>query len=176
MGIIESRAVIAGAAPPLPCTRVSARRRSALPPWLRIVRERPTNYGADGPADRTPVRSPRELVALLSGRMESEEVEIFVAVLLDAQHRVIALTEVSRGIVTSTLVHPREVFRTAIALGASAIVLAHNHPSGDPTPSADDRSCTAQLVAAGKVLDIPVHDHVIFGAGRYTSFAEAGLL
>jgi DNA repair protein RadC len=74
------------------------------------------------------------------------------------------------------LVHPREVFRIAIALGAAAIVVAHNHPSGDASPSAEDHAVTRQLVAAGRILDLPVHDHIIVGAGCYTSFAEAGLL
>jgi DNA repair protein RadC len=68
------------------------------------------------------------------------------------------------------------VFRAAIVAGAAAILLAHNHPSGDPTPSADDQMVTAQLVAAGRLLDIPVHDHLIIRRGRYVSFAEAGLL
>ena len=68
------------------------------------------------------------------------------------------------------------VFREAIAERAAAIILVHNHPSGDPTPSPDDRVVTEQLVQAGKVLDIPVQDHVIIGRGRYISFAEAGLL
>ena len=63
-----------------------------------------------------------------------------------------------------------------IALGATALILVHNHPSGDPTPSSEDRMVTEQLVAAGRLLDIPVHDHVIVGRGRYVSFAEAGLL
>jgi len=83
---------------------------------------------------------------------------------------------VTRGILTSSLVHPREVFLNAIAARAAAVVLCHNHPSGDPTPSTDDRAVTSQLVAAGRLLDIPVVDHVIIGRGRYTSFAEAGLL
>ena len=82
----------------------------------------------------------------------------------------------TRGILNSSLVHPREVFIYAIVARAAAIILCHNHPSGDPTPSADDRIVTEQLVAAGKLLDIPVLDHVIIGRGRYTSFAEAGLL
>ncbi len=68
------------------------------------------------------------------------------------------------------------MFREAIAERAAAVILVHNHPSGDPVPSADDRAITEQLVAAGRLLDIPVHDHVIIGRGRYTSFAEAGLL
>ena len=83
---------------------------------------------------------------------------------------------VTRGLLDASLVHPREVFREAIAERAAAVILVHNHPSGDPTPSAEDRAVTAQLVAAGRLLDIPVHDHVIVGRGRYVSFAEAGWL
>ena len=85
-------------------------------------------------------------------------------------------TVITRGILNASLVHPREVFQAAILAGAAAVILVHNHPSGDPTPSADDRVVTDQLVAAGRLLDVPVHDHVIVGRGRYTSFAEAGLL
>ena len=95
---------------------------------------------------------------------------------LDSQHRLERDITVTRGLLNSSLVHPREVFREAIAEGAAAIILVHNHPSGDPTPSPDDRAVTEQLVQAGKVLDIPVQDHVIIGRGRYISFAEAGLL
>ena len=83
---------------------------------------------------------------------------------------------VSRGILNSSLVHPREVFREAIAERAASLVLVHNHPSGDPTPSPDDRAITAQLVAAGRLLDIPIQDHLVIGRGRFVSFAEAGLL
>jgi DNA repair protein RadC len=68
------------------------------------------------------------------------------------------------------------VFRLAITFGAAGIIVAHNHPSGDPTPSADDRAITQQLVDAGRLLDIPVYDHLVLGAARYLSFAEAGLL
>jgi len=95
---------------------------------------------------------------------------------LNSQSRVIAIQEVTRGILNSSLVHPREVFRLAIAFGAAGIIVAHNHPSGDPTPSADDRAITRQLVDAGRLLDIPVYDHLVLGAQRYLSFAEAGLL
>ncbi|MGI9077531.1 MAG: JAB domain-containing protein, partial [Gemmatimonadaceae bacterium] len=80
------------------------------------------------------------------------------------------------GIRNPSLVRPRGFFREAIAEPAAAIVLVHNHPSGDPTPSADDRLVTDQLVAAGRLLDIPVHDHIIIGRGRYVSFAEKGFL
>jgi DNA repair protein RadC len=73
-------------------------------------------------------------------------------------------------------VHPREVFRHAIAEAAAGIIVVHNHPSGDPTPSAEDQSVTRQLVAAGRLLDLPLYDHVIVAADRFTSFAAAGLL
>jgi DNA repair protein RadC len=127
-------------------------------------------------ADGAPIRSPRDVWLAFASRLEDLPVEEFHVAVLDAQHRLERDITVTRGILNSSLVHPREVFREAIAERAAAIVLVHNHPSGDPTPSADDRLVTEQLVAAGRLLDIPVHDHVIVGRGRYTSFAEAGLL
>jgi DNA repair protein RadC len=131
---------------------------------------------AEAREDGAPVRSPRDVARLFAARLEDLPVEEFHVAVLDAQHRLERDVTVTRGILTSSLVHPREVFREAIAERAAAVILVHNHPSGDPTPSADDRIVTEQLVAAGKLLDIPVHDHVIIGRGRYTSFAEAGLL
>ena len=126
--------------------------------------------------DGAPVRSPRDVARLFAPRLEDLPVEEFHVAVLDAQHRLERDVTVTRGILTSSLVHPREVFREAIAERAAAVILVHNHPSGDPTPSADDRLVTEQLVAAGKLLDIPVHDHIIIGRGRYISFAETGLL
>lgn len=123
-----------------------------------------------------PIRTPRDVVGVYAARLEDLPVEEFHVAVLDAQHRLERDITVTRGILNSSLVHPREVFREAIAERAAAIILVHNHPSGDPAPSADDRNVTDQLVAAGRLLDIPVHDHVIIGRGRYTSFAEAGLL
>ena len=131
---------------------------------------------AEAREDGAPVRSPRDVARLFAPRLEDLPVEEFHVAVLDAQHRLERDVTVTRGILTSSLVHPREVFREAIAERAAAVILVHNHPSGDPTPSADDRIVTEQLVAAGKLLDIPVHDHLIIGRGRYTSFAEAGLL
>jgi DNA repair protein RadC len=126
--------------------------------------------------DGAPVRSPRDVVEVFGPRLEDLPVEEFHVAVLDSQHRLERDITVTRGILNSSLVHPREVFREAIAERAAAVILVHNHPSGDPTPSADDRQVTEQLVAAGRLLDIPVHDHIIIGRGRYTSFAEAGLL
>ena len=123
-----------------------------------------------------PLRGPQEVAAIYAPRLQDLPVEEFHVAVLDAQHRLERDVLVSRGLLNSSLVHPREVFREAIAERAAAVILVHNHPSGDPTPSAEDRVVTAQLVAAGRLLDIPVHDHIIVGRGRYMSFAEAGLL
>ena len=123
-----------------------------------------------------PLRSPRDVWTAYAPRLEDLPVEEFHVAVLDSQHRLERDITVTRGILNSSLVHPREVFREAIAERAAAIILVHNHPSGDPTPSADDRAITSQLVAAGRLLDIPVADHVVIGRGRYLSFAEGGLL
>src|ERR1700739_2026630 len=106
--------------------------------------------------------------------MEDLPVEEFHVAILDAQHRLERDVTVTRGLLNSSLVHPREVFREAIAERAAAIILVDNPPSGDTTPAAADGLVTEQLGAAGRLLDIPVHDHVIVGRGRYSSFAEAG--
>lgn len=131
---------------------------------------------AEAREDGAPLRSPRDVYELFAPRLEDLPVEEFHVAVLDSQHRLERDVAVTRGILNSSLVHPREVFREAIAERAAAVILVHNHPSGDPSPSADDRLVTDQLVAAGRLLDIPVHDHVIVGRGRYVSFAEAGLL
>ncbi|HSC33185.1 MAG TPA: DNA repair protein RadC [Gemmatimonadaceae bacterium] len=123
-----------------------------------------------------PMRSPRDVFGAFADRLQDLPVEEFHVAVLDAQHRMERDITVTRGILNSSLVHPREVFREAIAERAAAIILVHNHPSGDPSPSVDDRVVTEQLVSAGRLLDIPVHDHVIIGRGRYVSFAETGLL
>lgn len=123
-----------------------------------------------------PIRGPKDVAAAFSPRLQDAPVEEFHVAILDAQHRLERDILITRGLLNSSLVHPREVFREAIAERAAAVVLVHNHPSGDPTPSQEDKAVTQQLVAAGRLLDIPVHDHVIVGRGRYVSFAESGLL
>jgi DNA repair protein RadC len=131
---------------------------------------------AEGVDDGEPMRGPRDVWRFYAPRLEGLTVEEFHVAVLDAQHRLERDVMVSRGILNSSLVHPREVFREAIAERAASIVLVHNHPSGDPTPSPDDRAITSQLVSAGRLLDIPIQDHLVIGRGRYLSFAEAGLL
>jgi DNA repair protein RadC len=102
--------------------------------------------------------------------------EIFKVVLLDAKNTVTKETTVSEGSLTLSVVHPREVFALAVRESAAAVIFLHNHPSGDPTPSPEDRQLTDRLVAAGTLLGIRVLDHVIIGDGRYVSFADEGWL
>jgi DNA repair protein RadC len=122
------------------------------------------------------VKGPRDIYQLFGPRLEDLPVEEFHVAILDAQQRFEKDILVSRGILNSSLVHPREVFREAIAERAASLILVHNHPSGDPSPSLDDRLVTEQLVAAGSLLGIAVRDHIVIGRGRYVSFVESGLL
>lgn len=143
---------------------------------LHAALELGRRLAAESRSTGEPVSGPMDVYRLFAPRLEDLPVEEFHVAVLDTQHRLERDIAVTRGLLSASLVHPREVFREAIAERAASIILVHNHPSGDPTPSADDRKVTAQLVAAGRLLDIPVHDHVIIGRGRYASFAESGLL
>jgi DNA repair protein RadC len=118
---------------------------------------------------------PEDIYELLED-LKLEKQEHFVAVLLDAKNRVIRVANVHVGTLTSSLVGPREVFRIAIREGASSMIVAHNHPSGDPTPSPEDLEVTKKLVEVGKLLDIPVIDHIIIGNPASVSFQRKGLL
>lgn len=122
------------------------------------------------------VREPVDVSLLLGPRMRDLAVEEFHVLALDSQSRVQRDILISRGLLNSALVHPREVFRAAIAEAAAGIIVVHNHPSGDPTPSAEDRAVTRQLVEAGRLLDLPVYDHIILAGDRFLSFVAAGLL
>ena len=122
------------------------------------------------------VGTPRECAAAFCSVLQDEPSEVFGILCLSTKHRVIAYHEVSRGSLDSTLVHPREVFKAAILANAAAIILTHNHPSGDPTPSPDDFALTQRLVQAGQIIGIDVLDHVIVGDGRWISFVELGRL
>ena len=122
------------------------------------------------------IRSPADVYRICSPGMSDLDHEEFRVLALDTQNRVIRELVITRGILNGSLVHPREVFRAAIVEAAAGVVAVHNHPSGDPTPSPEDREVTRQLRDAGTVVDIPLHDHVIVGTGKYFSFAEAGLL
>ncbi|NIN71431.1 MAG: DNA repair protein RadC [Gemmatimonadetes bacterium] len=122
------------------------------------------------------IRSPADVYRWAAPALRDLVVEEFHLIALDTQNRITHDLLITRGTLTGSLVHPREVFRAAIAEAAASIVVVHNHPSGNPVPSPDDRAVTRQLVEAGRLLDIPVYDHVIVAGDRYFSFAEAGLL
>ena len=118
---------------------------------------------------RAPLRSPERVARLLEAELSGLHQESFHVLALDGRHALLARFEVSRGTLTTSLVHPREVFRPAIARGAAAVIAVHNHPSGDPEPSAEDLAVTRRLLEAGRLLGIPLLDHVVIGAGRFVS-------
>lgn len=113
---------------------------------------------------------------ILANYLAGQDRENFVVLLLDTKNRVIGINTVSVGTLNSTIVHPREVFKPAILANANAIILGHNHPSGDTTPSQADIDITKNLVEAGKILNIEVLDHIIVGHDRFTSLQEKNLL
>jgi len=119
------------------------------------------------------LRAPGAVAGLLRPHLEHETVERFVALFLNGKHRIMGFTEVSRGTLTSSLVHPREVFAPALRELAAALIVAHNHPSGDPEPSFEDIEVTKRLSEAGKLLGVPLLDHIIVGeGGSFTSLRE----
>src|SRR5512145_1671170 len=122
--------------------------------------------------ERLQVTSPRSVAELLLPQFGSRPVEHFGVVLLDTRHRVLRIAVVSTGTLDSSVVHPREVFREAVATRASALVLFHNHPSGDPEPSPEDVEITKRMMAAGLLMGIDVLDHVILADVRFCSLRE----
>jgi len=125
---------------------------------------------------RTPVTTPEEAAAVVRPYLQDTRKEHVVAALLDARHHLIRVSRVAVGSLTASLVHPRELFHDAITASAAAVVVAHNHPSGDPQPSAHDLALTERLVEAGALLGIEVVDHVILGGQRIMSLRAAGLM
>jgi DNA repair protein RadC len=122
------------------------------------------------------IQGPGDVFRRLGPALRDRRQEEFWALYLDTQNRVICERCVTVGLLNSSLVHPREVFAPAIAHAAASVVLAHNHPSGDPDPSPEDLEVTWQLVESGRLLGIPVRDHIVIGDGRYISLLERGLV
>jgi len=127
-------------------------------------------------ADRPQLVFPRQVAAYLLPQYGAGPVEQFGVLMLDTKQRVIRIKIVSVGSLDTALVHPREVFREAVAASAKAIVLFHNHPSGDPTPSTEDLVLTTRMLNAGDIMGIDVIDHVILADQHYCSLAECGRL
>lgn len=147
---------------------VAARVTAALELGRRMARE--------GPEERGRIRGARDVYDRCAPGLRDLKREEFRVLLVNTQHAVTRELVVTVGTLDSSVVHPREVFRSAVLESAAAIILVHNHPSGDPTPSPEDKAVTTQLVEAGRTLGIPVLDHVVIGDGCYISFVEAGLL
>lgn len=128
------------------------------------------------PGRRTVLGAPAEVYAAFGPLMEDLRHEVCRVALLDAQNGLLRDCIVSEGTLSASLVHPREVFKPALLESAASVILVHNHPSGDPTPSREDVRLTRQLVECARLLGLALHDHVVVGRGAYVSMAERGLL
>ena len=126
--------------------------------------------------DRKTIKTPEDAHRILEGYFGDLSCEHFVAVLLNTKNLVIALTTVSIGSLNASIVSPRELFQRAILGNCASLILAHNHPSGDPTPSPEDIALTKRLVDAGKLLDIGILDHIIVGENCFVSLKERGVM
>ena len=122
------------------------------------------------------ITSPQSVVKAVRARIKDKAKEHFMLIILNTRNKVTSINNVSVGTLNASLVHPREVFRDAIRQSASSVVLAHNHPSGNETPSEEDLKITKRLVEAGKIIGIEVLDHIIIGKDGFCSFKEKGLL
>lgn len=121
------------------------------------------------------ISNPSDVKDILNVFLASADRENFVVIMLNTKNRIIGINTVAMGMLSSCPIHPREVFKPVILANAASIILGHNHPSGEPSPSQDDLNSTNQLRAAGKLLGIPVIDHIIIGdEGRFYSFKEHG--
>lgn len=138
---------------------------------VRLIKESMLSYDED-----LIVKGPEDVTRLLAKELGDRARESFYVLHLNARAQVISLEEVSRGGLTASIVEPRAVFQSALLTNAAAIILAHNHPSGNPEPSAEDIVITSRLVEAGNVLGVPVRDHLIVTDTTFTSFARRGLI
>ncbi|MBX9799511.1 MAG: DNA repair protein RadC [Burkholderiaceae bacterium] len=124
----------------------------------------------------TSFTSPTAVKEYLRAKLDGFENEVFAVLFLDTQHRLIEYSELFRGTIDSASVYPREVIKEALRLNAAAVIISHNHPSGNPEPSAADKSLTKRLREALAMVDVRVLDHIIVGGTKTTSFAECGLI
>jgi DNA repair protein RadC len=122
------------------------------------------------------ITSPADIAEYFIPRLRDELKEQFIVVCLNSANKIIKYETISIGNLNSSVVHPREVFKTAIELSAASVIFIHNHPSGNIEPSNDDIQITKKLVEAGKILEIPVFDHLIVGGNNFTSFVERRLI
>lgn len=141
---------------------------------LKLIKAVAERFLAKKVMGRDAIANSGELFAYLNGAIRDKTRECFVAVFLDSKNRVLALETLFEGTLTASSVYPREVIRAALEHHSAALIFAHNHPSGEPRPSAEDCAITRQLIFAGRVMGITVHEHLIIGDNRYFSFADQG--
>jgi len=122
--------------------------------------------------DRPVIKTPVDVEKLVKARLHDKKKEYFTLIMLDTRNRLIREADISMGSLNASIVHPREVFKEAISASAASVILVHNHPSGDPTPSDDDIKLTRRLMETAKIVDIEVLDHIIIGADRCLSLKE----
>ena len=125
--------------------------------------------------DKLVVKEPEDVLRFVQNRLKGKKKEYFLALLLDTRSQLIRVAEISVGSLDSSIVHPREVFKEAVAASAASVIFAHNHPSGDPTASEDDIELTKRLTKAGEIMGIDVLDHIITGDKKYLSLKREGL-
>lgn len=122
------------------------------------------------------IKNPQSVVKAIRASIKDKAKEHFKLILLDTRNKIIGISTISIGTLNASLVHPREIFKEAIIHNSASVVLAHNHPSGDPEPSEEDLTITERLVESGKILGIEVIDHIIIGKTNFSSFKERGLI
>jgi len=167
---------VSGSSEPLPVARALSSRSAEM-----LVRELVLSYretvGPQCPGSGRRLSRPQDALSVLRSILEQESVETFGILCLSTRRSVLGYHAVSRGDLSSTVVHPREVFKVALLANAAAIVVGHNHPSGDPEPSQEDTALTRRLEDAGDLVGVPLLDHIIIGHNeRYYSYRAAGML
>ena len=143
---------------------------------IKLVKAVSERYVEKKLLDKDIINSSKELYDYLCHMIRGKDKELFIAIFLDARNRVISAKTLFEGTLTSTSVYPREVIKEALRQQSAAILFAHNHPSGDPNPSQDDKLITRELIFACRLMGITVHEHIIIGANHYFSFADHGYI
>lgn len=149
---------------------------SAKAAQIKAAIELGRRLAREGPEERPAVQSPKDAADLVQYEMSALTQEELWVLLLDTRHRVLGVEKLYKGSLNSSMVRVGELFKPAIHRSAAAIIVVHNHPSGDPTPSPEDLSLTKAVQQAGKLLDIELIDHLVIGQGRYVSLKERGLI
>lgn len=142
---------------------------------LKAAVELGRRMAAASPAERPVINSPADAANLVMYEMRALDQEIVRVILLDTRNRLMGTVDVYKGSLNTSMIRVGELFREAVKQNAASIIVVHNHPSGDPSPSPDDVAVTRLMVEAGRLLDTPVHDHIIIGSQRFVSLKERGL-